>query len=141
MGLVDWYVRKFWGRDYFHKDELKELCDRVRRDESAAKDCEWEDRMESERIRMERATHLILTETENQLRRKGKEIEEFKKKIRDAEELRFCAVKGAQGNLHIASEIAVQVTALRDMLAKLSGSLLGIEADARDKLKALEDGR
>lgn len=136
--LIDRYVRKYWGEDYYHKDELPELCDRVRADEAARKDEEWGGRLEELRVSKDRELHLKMIEFQNIVDRALEEVSEYKEKMKEAADLRYSAVTGAQGNLHIASSMAVKVNELRDVLAKLTGSLMGIENEARTRLKALE---
>lgn len=138
MGLIDWYVHKYWGEDYYHKDELQALCKAARTDEADKRDKMWKEYMERERIALERALHLKLTSAEDKVRRADEEVMEYKRRVKEADDKYFKAVTGAQGNLQVASAIATKVSELSNMLTSLSGSLRGVEDDAKDQLKALK---
>lgn len=137
--FIDWYVKTYWGDVYFHKDTIEPLLERARQDEGKLKDAEWKIVLDREQVRMDREKHLFMVELTDQLSRRERELEAAKLKVVKADDLLYAATKGAQGNLHISSLIAAKVSDLRDSLADLSGSILGVEKEARDKLKTLED--
>lgn len=139
--FVRWYVHKHWKDEYIHKNQLADAFASMRKDVEEEKDVEWKEKIERMRIALERDHYIELTAERDKVEQARKKVRDAEVRVKKANDMHFCAITGAQGNLQISSELAIRIKETGDVLMDLFGSLKGIETNAESQLKVLEDSR
>lgn len=136
---VGQYIKKYWSDLYLLKSDLEKEFDSIRKNEQEIQLAYWANEMEVQDKAWERKNIIEITKMQGEVKRMQEIVDDANLKARHAEDVYFLAVTGAQGNVEVATELKIKINEVRDILAKLSGSMEKVFSNAHDKLKHVED--
>lgn len=139
--FVDWYIKKYWSEEYILKNELEKEFLAIRKDEERIQTEFWANEMEDFEINLKRKTYIEVTKLENDVNRMNEVVEEYKTRIKKAENLHFKSIIGAQGNVQVVTQIQIKLNEARDAFSKLAASMEKVGDNAYEKLKEIDNAK
>ena len=141
MNLIDWYVKKYWGKEYIKKTEIASQLAKAKEKEAE----KWKAILEEEKNYalevQEEKLRMEMAELEAEcisLQRKIKDMKDMKKTVeREALENK----KNSRKNLIVASEIKNIVNKLLNNVGEVQGLFDVVTRTAKKQVEYLDAGK
>lgn len=137
--FIDWYVKKYWGKDYIHKDEIaRALLEAKYNEKERLK--EIFGREKEALIAQKDMDKLIsVQELKSEITQLKFEAEDMEYNVRKAQEVYYRTLTRTKNNASVILDMVQQSNNLRNMISTIFGALEGIQTRANRYKQEIEE--